>query len=110
MPSIRRIKSNGLFAEFINEWPDFGPNHNWRTFHPFMLEIEDDRIMGAFEFSLVILLIGFRVRWTYTETETMAGIKQSMADIKAGTAQYTTLTPEELLRKTGEPEDGNDRP
>lgn len=58
-----------VFAEFVNEWPQFGAGYNWRTFHPLMIEVEDDRMMGGVEATVIVLGLGLRVRWNYTETE-----------------------------------------
>lgn len=85
--TIRRLTdgsdSNWLF-EWIEEWSQFGPDYNWRTFHPFNWEIEDDRVMGAVETTFILLGLGFRVRYTYAVTETMTKIKRQVEDIQAG--------------------------
>ena len=72
----------GTHWEWIEEWSQFFQSCNWYTFHPFMCEFEDDRIMGGVEFSLMIMGIGFRVRWNYAETEQYKRIKGQVADIE----------------------------
>lgn len=111
-PTIRAVPTSRWFASFINEWAQLGPDFNWRTWHPFMWEIEDDRMLGAVETSLIIFGLGVRIRYTYTETETMAGIKRSMDEIKENLAvdpdYYASMTPEELIRRVDEIGDGDD--
>lgn len=96
--TIRRLTdgsdSNWLF-EWIEEWSQFGPDYNWRTFHPFNWEIEDDRMLGAVETTLIILGLGFRLRWTYTVTEKMEYLKKTVEDIKAGLVETKPLDPDD---------------
>lgn len=76
-----------LLVEGIEEWSQIAPRYNWRTFHPVMLEIEDDRMFGAVEMTAVILGVGFRIRWTYTETEAMRRTCGDMDKIKAALSE-----------------------
>lgn len=68
----------------IEEWSQFWQPCNWYTFHPFMLELEDDRALGAVEVTFIVLGLGLRWRWNHTETERMTEIKQQVADLEAG--------------------------
>jgi len=86
--------------EFINQWPEFGPGYNWRTFNPILIEIEDDRMMGAIEFRCVILMLGIRVRYTYTITEKMQRLRRTVEDIRAGRVETVPL--DDLLRQDPE--------
>jgi hypothetical protein len=72
----------GVFVEWIEEWSQFFEPCNWRTFRVAKLELEDDRIMGGVEFTLILLGLGLRVRWNYASTETVEKIDASMAAIK----------------------------
>lgn len=92
-PQFRRLGSSRWLVEFINEWREFGPHLNWRTFHPLMLEIEDDRMMGAVEFTIIILMLGIRVRLTYTDTDFTAELAAHVESIKAGTHPTVKLAP-----------------
>lgn len=76
---------NWLF-EWIEEWAQFFRNDNWYTFHIFMWELEDDKIMGGVEMTFILLGLGFRWRWNHVETEAMAECKKAIKDIEAGTA------------------------
>jgi hypothetical protein len=58
------------FAEFIWEWGQLRSGFNWRTFHLVMIEVEDDRMCGAVEVTVVALGVGVRARWTYDSTFT----------------------------------------
>ena len=72
-----------FFANLIWQWNQLRPGFNWRTFHLVMFEVEDDRILGAVEATIVLLGVGFRVRWTYTRTEKMQDILDQVAEIDA---------------------------
>lgn len=75
-----------LLVSLISEWDQVGSDYNWRTFHPVMIEVEDDRMLGAAEATLTLLGFGVRVRWTYTETDELREIKRTVDDVKAGRA------------------------
>ncbi len=70
------------FIELIEEWSQFTPGWNWRTFHPIMLEFEDDRMMGAVEGTVIFLGLGFRFRWNYRETEKTRELAAAVKDIE----------------------------
>lgn len=74
----------GLFVEGIEEWSQFFTPCNWRTFHPVMLEAEDDTSMGGFEITTIILGLGFRIRWNYAETEQVQEINERVAEFLKG--------------------------
>lgn len=78
-------QSGDMFIEFIEEWSQFAGGCNWYTFHPIMLEFEDDRSLGGYECTFIFLGIGFRWRWNHTETEMTKRLEQSMKDIEDGT-------------------------
>ena len=75
----------------IEEWSQFLGGCNWYTFHPFMLEIEDDRVMGGVEATVIVLGLGFRWRWTYKITEELAGIIQQVSDLQSGKVKIEDL-------------------
>jgi hypothetical protein len=57
---------------------------NWRTFHFAHFEMEDDKILGAIETTLILLGLGFQVRWNYKTTEFAAHLRQLHDDVKSG--------------------------
>lgn len=71
-------KYKGWFVEWIEEWSQLWQGCNWYTFHPIMLELEDDKIMGGAEFTLIVLGLGLRVRWNHTVTKVVADMKQQV--------------------------------
>lgn len=71
------------FIEGIEEWSQFSGGCNWYTFHPLLIELEDDRCMGGVEGTLIILGLGFRVRWNYRETEMTKDIARRIAEIES---------------------------
>lgn len=85
-------KYRGAFIEWREEWSQFFTPCNWRTFHPAFIEFEDDRMMGAVECTIIILGLGFRLRWNYAITRQVADVQQSIKDIEAGTAETTPLS------------------
>lgn len=72
----------GFSIHWIEEWSQFFQRCNWYTFHPFTLEIEDERNMGGFEISLIVLGLGFRARWNYQETDMVRDIKKKVREIR----------------------------
>lgn len=72
----------GWFVEFINQWHQFAPGYNWRTFHLIKIEFEDDRIMGGVEATFTFLGLGIRVRYNYVETDNVEEIKKAVEEIK----------------------------
>lgn len=81
----------GWFIDWIEEWSQFRGGCNWYTFHPIQIEVEDDRMMGGVEATVILLGFGLRVRWNYTVTERAAGILQQVEDIKSGKVETTPL-------------------
>lgn len=72
----------GWLLEWIEEWSQFFGGCNWYTFHPIQIEVEDDRMMGGVEATVIILGLGLRVRWNYRITEKAADILQSVKNIR----------------------------
>jgi hypothetical protein len=75
-----------VFAEFINEWRQLGSGWNWRTFHPVMIEVEDDRMMGGVEATVIVLGLGVRVRWNYRETEEARDLARRIDELNGAPA------------------------
>jgi len=57
------------FIEWIEEWSQLLGGCNWYTFHPIMIELEDDRMLGAIEGTFIVFGLGFRFRWNFRMTE-----------------------------------------
>lgn len=72
-----------FFIEFIEEWSQFFESCNWYTFRPVMVEIEDDRALGAFEMTIILLGVGVRFRYNHTMTETKREIIEAVEYIKS---------------------------
>lgn len=72
----------GLYFYGIEEWSQFFSRCNWYTFHPIMFEIEDERSMGSIEATVIIIGLGFRVRWNYAQTEMVDDIIQKVSQIR----------------------------
>lgn len=68
--------SDAFTIEWIEQWSQFFERCNWRTFNVAQVELEDDRMFGAVEMTVVLLGIGFRVRWTYAETEATRELRE----------------------------------
>lgn len=71
----------GFFAHPIEQWSQFFCACNWRTFNPILIEVEDDRIMGGVEATIILLGVGLRVRWNYAETEAVTDMKEQVEKI-----------------------------
>lgn len=73
----------GFFIEPIEQWSQFFERCNWYDFTFIKFDVEDDRIMGGVECTLVLLGLGFRARWNYARTERVDEIARSVEEIKA---------------------------
>lgn len=69
----------GISWTWIEEWSQFFGRNNWYTFRPIMFEVEDDRHMGGIEATVIVMGLGFRVRWNYAETDDLHEIKRQAA-------------------------------
>jgi hypothetical protein len=83
---IRKLTvEKNWFIDWIEEWSQFFRDDNWYTFHPCWIEFENDKIMGGYEFTFVLLGCGMRWRWNHTSTPQMQDCLDAVEDIKAGT-------------------------
>lgn len=73
----------GFFIDPIEHWSQFFTPCNWYDFTFIKLEVEDDRIMGGVEATVIVLGLGLRVRWNYAKTERVEEIKASVDEIMA---------------------------
>lgn len=67
----------------VFDWSQIRSGYNWRTFRLIMVEVEDDRMFGAVEATVVLLGFGLRVRWTHTLTDKMEDLLDGMERVKA---------------------------
>jgi len=74
-----------------NDWEQFrtkeGHKWNWVTFTFIQIEIEDDKMLGDYEFTFILFGLGFYIRYHYTDTETSEKIKKQVEEIQNGTAK-----------------------
>lgn len=73
----------GVFIDWIEEWSQLAGGCNWYTFHLIQIEFEDDRILGGFEATIIILGLGFRIRCNWRVTEEAASILQQLKEIQS---------------------------
>ena len=59
----------GVYFDFLNEWSQVVGKYNWIIFTPIMLEFENDITMGGLEMTVMVLGVGFRIRWNHTLTK-----------------------------------------
>lgn len=76
-----RSEYTGFTIYWIEEWSQFVQRCNWYTFHPIQFEIEDERNMGGFEVTVIIMGLGLRARWNYEETSLVRDIKRQVDEI-----------------------------
>lgn len=74
----------GLYWTWIDEWSQIVRRDNWHTFHPISVELEGDWILGGVEMTIIVLGLGFRVRWNYERTEQVAEIDRRVDEIFEG--------------------------
>ena len=75
----------GFSIYWIEEWSQFFADCNWYTFHPLMIEFEDERNMGGVEATVIVLGLGLRVRWNYAVTDDLESIREQIAEIERAT-------------------------
>lgn len=71
----------GFSVYWIEEWSQFFERCNWYTFHPIKIEVEDERSMGGFEVTVIVLGLGFRLRWNYAVTEQLEEIREQIREL-----------------------------
>lgn len=54
-----------FFITIINEWSQFSLKYNWYTFTPVQISFENDIMTGGLEFTVIILGLGFMVRYNH---------------------------------------------
>ena len=81
---LRRIREHHLLFEWRQDWRDVvhlpRRDYNWYTFHPFLWELEWDRAAPGVEMTLMLLGVGFRVRWNFdwSGTELQAALDSAV--------------------------------
>lgn len=75
------MESSNWIFEWIFEWRQLTGGYNWYTFHPIMIEFEDERNVGGAEATIIILGVGFRVRWNYMETKATREMVEQVSNI-----------------------------
>lgn len=68
----------GIYFYWIEEWSQLLGGCNWYTFHAAQFEFEWERNMGGVEATVVLLGLGFRVRWNYAVTPIVGDIKKTV--------------------------------
>ena len=71
----------GWFIDWIENWSQFIRHDNWNIFNFVQIEFEDDRCMGGIETTIMLLGVGFRLRWNYKETELSKEIDECLKEI-----------------------------
>lgn len=84
--------SLGAFVEWHEDWSQLFRRCNWYTFTFFRFEVEDDRIMGGVESTLILLGLGVRVRWNWRETEKTREIDAAMEEMKENPLDNTFVS------------------
>lgn len=80
------------FVTFYNDWVQIFGKCNWYTFTGINIEFENDIAMGGYEFTFVILGLGFRYRWNYTEIEMTKSCNDAIKDIENATTILKPLS------------------
>ena len=52
-------------VSFIEEWSQWFEPCNWYDFHIIHCMFENDEQFGQYEFSFIVLGVGFRLTWVY---------------------------------------------
>ena len=71
----------GWFIDWIEHWSQFIRHDNWNTFNFIQIEFEDDRCMGSVETTIILLGLGFRLRWNYKDTDLSKQLTENIREI-----------------------------
>lgn len=77
------IGESAWIIDPIEQWSQLWTGCNWYDFTPLSLEFEWDKIFGAAEASIIVLGLGCRIRWTYSETPDSRRVKDIAERIRA---------------------------
>jgi len=55
-----------FFMHFINEWSQLKGKWNWFSFTLIQIYFENEVMTGGYEFMFIILGLGFRIRYNYS--------------------------------------------
>lgn len=80
-----------MFIQFQQDWSQLLGGCNWYTFRFADIQFEWDKILGGVEATIVLLGLGFRWRWNFTETELTESLAKTIEDIENGTADLTEI-------------------
>lgn len=94
-------KEGNVFMHLINEWEQIFGNWNWYTCTPIKFEFENEVMTGGWTLEIILLGIGFRLRWNYAFEESEAGKK--IQEIKDGEGL------DDFLKKLDEQNDETER-
>lgn len=81
-----------IYVNFINEWAQFFGHYNWKNWNWCLLQFmyENDIILGAYELQIIVLGLGFRIRFTKSiKTPEMLDIEEQLKEIESGEAAKT---------------------
>ena len=91
MNRMSKEVGNWIF-EFTEEWSQFFDDCNWYDMHLLQAYVENDYIMGAYEVQVMLLGVGFRIRWNHTETELRAELAERVLEILGDGSDGKQLT------------------
>jgi|SRR5882672_766159 len=74
----------GWYITWREQWSQFFRKDNWYTFNINNIEVENDKIMGGFEATVIILGLGCTIRRNHTITEDASYIKEQVDSVKEG--------------------------
>jgi len=96
-PFYRRI-----FVNFFSEWGQLLGKYNWTNWNLCCIQImyENDIILGAYEFQIIIFGLGFRIRFIKPiKTPEMLAIEKQLKEIKSGEAAKNWKDWEEVKKE-----------
>ncbi len=74
--------SDNLFMSIVCDYTQLIGSWNWITFTFLKLEIEKESYTGGIEFELVVLGLGFWIRWNYNPKKLEKLLKDSDKEIE----------------------------
>jgi hypothetical protein len=78
------------------EWAQLRPGYNWRTFHLMHVMFEQDGMCPGWEFEVIVLGVGFRLRANDDWSKSENGRHLLEAEESIARGEYHTLSPEDL--------------
>lgn len=83
---IRRLTAEkNWFIDWVQQWDQLWTDCNWYDCDLLWIRFENDKVMGGYEFTFIVLGLGFRWRWNHMMTDSRKDMEETIAGLREGT-------------------------